>query len=67
MAYHCIVVLQYHCIITGDRVKFLDEIEKVREEARRLKSEEGVEILIALGHSGYELDMKARLSLALGT
>jgi 2',3'-cyclic-nucleotide 2'-phosphodiesterase (5'-nucleotidase family) len=30
----------------------------VRTEARRLKDVEGVEILIALGHSGYELDMK---------
>ena len=40
----------------GDRVEFLDEIESVRKEAQRLKKEERIEILIALGHSGYELD-----------
>ena len=43
---------------TGDKVKFLDEIESVRTEAKRLKNSERVQILIALGHSGYELDMK---------
>lgn len=32
-------------------------ILSVREEAKRLQNEEGVQILIALGHSGYELDL----------
>jgi len=41
----------------GDRISFLDEIENVRKESKRLK-ELGVGILIALGHSGYELDKK---------
>ena len=36
-------------------IKFLDEIPAVKEEASRLKSE-GVNILIALGHAGYDLD-----------
>ena len=30
----------------------------VRAEAQRLKAEDGVDILIALGHSGYDLDQK---------
>lgn len=36
-------------------VIFLDEIQAVDKEAKRLKSK-GVEILIALGHSGHEKD-----------
>jgi 2',3'-cyclic-nucleotide 2'-phosphodiesterase (5'-nucleotidase family) len=51
--------ITFYCI-----VNVLHQIElklfyffSVRTEARRLKGE-GVEILIALGHSGYELDMK---------
>ena len=32
-------------------------ILSVREEAKRLQNEEGVQILIASGHSGYELDL----------
>jgi hypothetical protein len=39
-------------------------ISSVREEAERLKSQEGVEILIALGHSGYELDVKLAAEVA---
>jgi len=34
-----------------------DLVFSVKNEAKRLKAE-GVEILIALGHSGYELDLK---------
>ena len=36
-------------------LKFLDEIPAVKEEASRLKAN-GVNILIALGHAGYDLD-----------
>lgn len=38
-------------------VEFVEEIETVGAEARKLK-EEGVEIIIALGHSGYEKDIE---------
>merc|ERR1711962_1898125 len=41
----------------GNQVVFTDEIEAVKEEARALK-EAGVDIIIALGHSGYEIDQK---------
>ncbi|XP_071552970.1 snake venom 5'-nucleotidase-like [Panulirus ornatus] len=34
-----------------------DEAEAVRLEARRLKEEEGVEIVVALGHAGFRRDM----------
>lgn len=37
-----------------DTLVFTDEIESVRAEARRLKEEEGIDIIIALGHGGYE-------------
>lgn len=36
-------------------MKILDEVTYIREEAERLKSH-GVNILIALGHSGYAKD-----------
>ena len=36
-------------------VAFGDEIEAVQKEAKALR-EGGVEIIIALGHSGYEVD-----------
>ena len=37
------------------QVAFGDEIEAVQKEAKALK-EGGVEIIIALGHSGYDID-----------
>lgn len=36
-------------------LKFLDEIPAVKQEAKKLKAN-GVNILIALGHAGYDLD-----------
>lgn len=39
-------------------VVFLDEVESLKREAKKLKQERGVEILIAVGHSGYEKDME---------
>jgi len=48
-------------ITAGDipMLTFLDEIESVRKEAQRLKSlKPPVDIIIALGHSGYLLDLK---------
>lgn len=38
-------------------LKFLDEIETVGAEAKRLK-ESGVDIIIAAGHSGYDIDQQ---------
>lgn len=40
-----------------EEVIFLDEVESVRREAERLKKQ-GVNILIALGHSGFTVDKK---------
>ncbi|XP_076763581.1 protein 5NUC isoform X2 [Xylocopa sonorina] len=40
-----------------EEVIFLDEVESVRREARKLKGQ-GVNVLIALGHSGFEVDKK---------
>jgi len=37
------------------KVKILPEIPSVAAEAKRLKND-GVDILIALGHSGFEMD-----------
>lgn len=36
-------------------VRLLDEVEEIKKEAQRLK-DEGVSILIALGHAGYTRD-----------
>ncbi|KAG7209790.1 hypothetical protein KM043_011408 [Ampulex compressa] len=44
-------------ISKSENVIFRDEVESIREEAKRLK-EQGIEILIALGHSGFETDKK---------
>ncbi|TGZ48693.1 Protein 5NUC [Temnothorax longispinosus] len=42
---------------TTEKVIFKDEVESIREEVKKLK-EKGVDILIALGHSGFEVDKK---------
>ncbi|XP_071749955.1 apyrase isoform X2 [Lepeophtheirus salmonis] len=41
----------------GKLIKFIDEVEAIDKEAKKLKSE-GIDILIALGHSGYEEDKR---------
>lgn len=40
-----------------NEVIFLDEVTSIRREAKRLKAQ-GVNILIAVGHSGFEVDKK---------
>lgn len=42
---------------TTENVIFEDEVESIRKEAKKLK-EQGVDILIALGHSGFETDKR---------
>ncbi|XP_050489255.1 protein 5NUC-like isoform X1 [Bombus huntii] len=44
-------------IARTENVIFLDEVESIRREAKQLKSK-GVNILIAVGHSGFEMDKK---------
>lgn len=39
-------------------VKILDEIESLKAETKILREEKKVDIIIALGHSGYEMDQK---------
>ncbi|CAK9817342.1 Protein 5NUC [Anthophora quadrimaculata] len=41
----------------SENVIFLDEVESIRREAKILKKQ-GVNILIALGHSGFKVDKK---------
>ena len=36
-------------------MKFLDEVISIDKEAKRLKAK-GVDIIIALGHSGFKMD-----------
>ncbi len=47
-------------IVVGEMpsLEFIDEIEAITQEAERLKTEEGVDIIVALGHSGYEIDQE---------
>ena len=40
-----------------EKVKFSDEIPSVTAEATKLKSQ-GVQIIILLSHSGYEVDLE---------
>nr|XP_014091997.2 protein 5NUC isoform X2 [Bactrocera oleae] len=44
-------------LITPNTLEFKDEIECINEEAAKLK-EQGINILFALGHSGYQTDQK---------
>ncbi|XP_011184436.1 protein 5NUC isoform X2 [Zeugodacus cucurbitae] len=44
-------------LITPNTLEFKDEIESINEEAAKLKAQ-GINILIALGHSGYQTDQK---------
>lgn len=44
-------------IARSEDVIFLDEVESIRREAKALK-QQGVDILIALGHSGFEVDKR---------
>ncbi|XP_012139774.2 protein 5NUC [Megachile rotundata] len=44
-------------IARSEEVIFLDEVESIRREAKALK-QQGVDILIALGHSGFEVDKR---------
>lgn len=45
-----------HDISDPGKVKLTDEIKAINEEAERLKKEENVKVIIALGHSGYKRD-----------
>ncbi|XP_031354292.1 protein 5NUC-like isoform X3 [Photinus pyralis] len=47
-----------------ENVIFYNEIDSVREESERL-SKEGVKIIMALGHSGYEVDQKVAREVPL--
>ncbi|XP_070394293.1 protein 5NUC-like isoform X2 [Dermacentor albipictus] len=40
------------------RVRFTDEVECIRREAQRLRREEGVRVIIAMGHSGVPRDVE---------
>ncbi|KAL6259900.1 hypothetical protein P5V15_009811 [Pogonomyrmex californicus] len=40
-----------------EKVIFNDEVESIRREVKKLK-EQGIDILIAVGHSGFEVDKK---------
>ncbi|XP_032670459.1 protein 5NUC-like [Odontomachus brunneus] len=42
---------------TTENVIFKDEVESIQKEAKKLKAQ-GIDILIALGHSGYETDKR---------
>lgn len=48
-----LIVLQE--ISSTEKLKFLDEIETVKEEAANLKGQ-GVDIIIALSHAGLDVD-----------
>ena len=51
-------------ISVTEKLKFLDEVETVNEEARKLKSQ-GIEIIIVLSHCGLNVDRKMAASCPL--
>lgn len=44
-------------LVSPNNIEYIDEVISIQEEADKLKSE-GVNIIIALGHSGYETDKR---------
>ncbi|CAD7012933.1 unnamed protein product [Ceratitis capitata] len=48
-------------LITPNTLEFKDEIECINEEASKMKAE-GINIIIALGHSGYQRDQEIAAS-----
>ncbi|CAG2122753.1 unnamed protein product, partial [Medioppia subpectinata] len=46
----------------GNTIKFMDEIQCLREEVRKLKSD-GIDIIIGLGHSGFVRDVEIAKSV----
>ncbi|XP_017486162.1 PREDICTED: protein 5NUC-like [Rhagoletis zephyria] len=44
-------------LVTSNTIDFLDEVESINEEAAKLKAQ-GINIIIALGHSGYQRDQE---------
>lgn len=49
-------------LVSPNQVEYEDEVPAIQREADRLKSE-GVKILIALGHSGYDTDRRIARSV----
>ena len=49
--------------MTTGEVVFLDEISSIQTEVRRLE-EAGVDMIIALGHGGYNLDQRIAREVA---
>lgn len=47
------------------KLKFLNVVESVNQEANRLYNEEGVKILIALGHGGFDVDQEIAAGVPL--
>lgn len=41
---------------------FYDEIQSISKEAKRMKAD-GIDIIIALGHSGFEMDRRIAKSI----
>lgn len=55
--YKCIFIRIKQTIARTGKIKFLDEIETVRREADRLKSD-GVNIVVVLSHAGIDVDFE---------
>ncbi|EEB11343.1 conserved hypothetical protein [Pediculus humanus corporis] len=49
--------IYYTTLANSGELKFIDEIEALTKEATRLHNE-GIKIIIAVGHSGYDVDME---------
>lgn len=52
------VTVETMMIANPGKIIITDEVQAVRKEAQRLKREEGVDIIIALGHAGFKKDLE---------
>ena len=52
-----IINIEFRLSNPGPNIKFYDVIESVRKEAKMMKTK-GIDIIIALGHAGIEMDKR---------
>jgi 5'-nucleotidase len=49
--------VSFQLLASTEKLKFLDEVETVNDEARRLKAK-GVDIIVVLSHCGLDVDRR---------
>lgn len=50
-------------ISNPEKLHILNEIESVKKESERLRSEEGVDIIVVLSHCGLNIDRQVKTDM----